>query len=117
MARVQPLGAQLALRFGPRRAKRPHVFGGHASGGLANGIHVPGQIGGVGAAAGAGHGRVHDHQACQALRLLAGGTNGDAATHGVADQCIALQPQRLGKGRYIGRLRVQAVVQVGPGCR
>ena len=115
MAGVQPLGTQLALLFCPGRAEGAHGFGVHAQRGLANGVHIPGQGGRVGAAARAGHRRIDDDQARESGRLAARGTHGNASAHGVADQRPALQSQCLGEGGHVGGLGIEPIVQARAG--
>ena len=117
VAGVQPLGAQLALLFGPGGAEGAHGLGIHAQRGLADGVHIPGQGGRVGAAAGAGDRRIDDDQAREPHRLAARGAHGDAPAHGVADQRPALQAQGLGEGGHVGGLGIEAVVQARAGGR
>ena len=111
VAGVQPFGAQLQLGLGPARAKGAHGIPVHALSGLPDRIDIPGQLGRIGPASGAGYRRVHQHQPGQAGRPGAGGADADARAHRVAHYRIARQAQGGGEGGQVGGLGIQAVVE------
>ena len=115
MAGVQPLGTQLALLFCPGGAEVAHGFGIHAQRGLADGVHIPGQGGRVGATARARHRRIDDDQASEPGRLAARSTYGNASAHGVADQRPARKAHCLGEGGHVGGLGIESIVQARAG--
>ncbi|KAG0751153.1 hypothetical protein G6F24_014590 [Rhizopus arrhizus] len=106
-----------ALDDGAFVAERAHGVRVHAVAGLRHGIHIPGQLARVRPAAGTGHRRVDQDQPAQAGGPGPAGAHPDAPAHGMPDQAVSLQSQRLRERQYVRGLRVQAVVQRGAGLR
>ncbi|MCY1295464.1 hypothetical protein D9M70_448060 [compost metagenome] len=117
VAGVQPLRAQAQLVFGPGRTETAHAFRIDALLGQPDRIDVPRQLRRIGAAARPRHRRIDQYQPRQPSGLAACGADADARAHRMADDGIALQPERFGKRDHVGSLRIEAVIQLRAGLR